>query len=85
MTSTSGLSPVACVAIIKNEEHKIPDCHQSVHRVDKSAVSDAGSCDHMEDSVRGGGAKEGNRCDVHKRTPTCLQPASIPEDIHSMR
>ena len=81
MTSASGLSTVACVAITKNEEHNLPDCRQFVRWVDEGAVIDAESSDRTADLARGDGAKEGSRRDARKLTLACLQTASLPEDI----
>jgi hypothetical protein len=81
MTSASGLSTVACVAITKNEEHNLPDCRQFVRWVDEGAVIDAESSDRTADLARGGGAKEGSRRNARKHTQACRQTASLPEDI----
>ena len=81
MTSASGLSTVACVAITKNEEHNLPDCRQFVHWVGEGAVIDADSSDRTAHLARGGGAKEGNRRNARKLTQACLQTVSLLEDI----
>ena len=58
MTMVSALPTVACVAVIKNEEHNHPDCRQFVQWVDEGAVIDAESSDRAADLARGGRAKE---------------------------